>query len=299
MYQNYPTRSLSPNTNSNLELVAEYLASKGYGDHDLGENNTEFGHSAGTGHTPPGSAPVLQDTQTWHAQTLYQLDPRQMDLGVVTPDRVWRQSNPLLVEPASLSSTPPSSDASPPYSCPSLQASGGREQSPNLFPQAEGCSLNRIDWQNGQFINTLTPVNQSCGPSDGLESNFDQLLVNDPSNTSGKSRRGAPHRHKRQFLEGEEKLKRNRELNNEASRIHRHSKRTNNEQRLNECQRLELRNQQLREKCCLLEKEALMYREVVEPFLRHHGYEPAARYSTLPQTPDPYPNPANHFHHGM
>lgn len=151
---------------------------------------------------------------------------------------------------------------------------------------AEECSLDGAARESEQFSDTLFSLMGQCSPPFGMsEAIHDRLVAADHGATTEKThRRGAPHRHKRQFLEGEVKIQRRRELNNEASYLYRGRKKTNEQELHIQLQKLELNNDHLHNKYQKLEAVAQVYRKLHRDFQSYLPDAPPATSPLLPYT---------------
>ncbi|XP_045102092.1 uncharacterized protein LOC123498752 [Portunus trituberculatus] len=268
-----PYQTLSPNTNFYLDTAVEYLASsEGWSGCEEANDNSGYycdsrfalANPRNVADCQPGDA--MHNEETMPNSTSFQAQP--VDL---LPDQATGYPH----------ETPALLDASSPY-CHSLDAANlDWHHQPS---SSEECSLDGESREREQFGDTFVPMRQ-WSPTDGMsQATHGHLAAAVGGTTSTKtSKRGAPHRHTRQFLEGDEKIRRMRDLNNEASQIYRISKKDEKLELQIQNQKLVQENRNLHKDYNALEAHAQWCRRVYGDLQ-----------SSLPSMP-PAPRPVSPF----
>ena len=268
-YNSLTPPCLSSETNFYLDTAVEYLASKGWS----GYEDTDDNWNSRLALDNPGNVAPYQPTDAF-------LPNREMMVNSSS-----FQLQPMGLMPAQTTGNPHEThallDASPPY-CHSLETPSldWRHQ-----PSSSGeSSLDEESRNPEQFNETFGPMRQWSSTVEMSQATHGQLAAAVGTTTTTKtSRRGAPHRHPRQFLKGDDKIRRKRDLNNEASQIYRLNKKHEKQKSQTEYQDLLQKNQTLHNDYNALEVHAQWCRE-------KHG----ALQSYLPSMP-PAPRPVSPF----
>ncbi|XP_063870098.1 uncharacterized protein LOC135105654 [Scylla paramamosain] len=270
-----PYQTLSPNTNFHLDIAQQYLDSVGWSGCEVtddssgcdGDSHLAHANSGNVADCQPGEAFLLnRENKMYDGWASFQLQPADLLPAQATG---YPHDTPALL------------DASSPY-CHSPEAA--RLDWHHHPSSSEECSLDGESREHELIHDTFVPMRQWSPPGGMSQATHGQLAAVVGGTTSTRtSRRGAPHRHTRQFLEGDKKIRRKRDLNNEASQIYRRNKKNEKLESQTHYQEVLQENQNLHNEYNALEAHAHWCR-------RMHS----ALQSCLPSMP-PAPRPVSPF----